>query len=353
MHPCHRCLTTIHELCLCSRLLGAQHVAAHQEEEDAAEELVGFIQSRLRGLRPCTRTAVGDGAVPPAPTPSPQSNGAVSGDSHAYAGLQRLTLRGDALPELWREAAGWQAEVESSELQDLCSEHVPHLGRLLQSRVLEHLQQEGKALLDLQEAAEKGKEAPVTAWSIFGANVGTGHQQNRRQSCRGLLLPPNTTHEAEKGFWEDSPGCWRSTSGCGAPGRFAAAAGRNRCCCRRPASRTLSPPGRAGSQTSRREGWGCGEQPSCPPSPLLPCGPCLGVAVALELEEQFGDLAEGTGHAQPVPKRAAQGSDQQVALYGLQRLGGRKTHGCVEGQCWGETAAPLGSPSNATLAISL
>lgn len=182
MHAHHRCLTTIHELCLCSRLLGAQHVAA-QQDEDAAEELVGFGQSRLGGLRPCKRTAVGDGAAPPAPTPNPQPNGAVSGDSHVYAGPQQLTLRGDALPELWREAAGWQAEVESSELQDLCSEHVTHLGHLLHSRVLVHFQQEGKALLDLQEAAERGKEAPVTAGSIFGATVGTGHQQNRRHSC--------------------------------------------------------------------------------------------------------------------------------------------------------------------------
>lgn len=54
-----------------------------------------------------------------------------------------------------------------------------------------------------------------------------------------------------------------------------------------------------------------------PAVPSLPASPYLGVTGTLQLEEQLGDLAQGTGRAQAVPERAAQGSDQEVALHGL------------------------------------
>ena len=67
--------------------------------------------------------------------------------------------------------AGRQAQVGGGQLQDLCLEHVPDLGSLLQSRVLEHLQQEGSAIFNLQEAAEgeshylQIREPPWLKWA--------------------------------------------------------------------------------------------------------------------------------------------------------------------------------------------
>lgn len=85
--------------------------------------------------------------------------------------------------------------------------------------------------------------------------------------------------------------------------------------------------------------------------PVAPSLPYLGVTGTFQLEEQLGDLAEGTGRAQAVPKRAAQGSDQQVALHGLQGLGGKENpRGYTqtppsEGLCApGEAATPPAAP---------
>lgn len=89
---------------------------------------------------------------------------------------RRLTLCKDVLPELWREVGGRQAQVGGSQLQDLCLEHVPDLGSLLQSWVLEHLQQEGSAIFDLQEAVEAEKSLFVVQ-GASEAKVGSSQQQ--------------------------------------------------------------------------------------------------------------------------------------------------------------------------------
>lgn len=73
----------------------------------------------------------------------------------------------------------------------------------------------------------------------------------------------------------------------------------------------------------------CGLQPQArlgsSHGPFPPCQPYLGIAGAFQLEEQLGDLTQGTGCAQAVSKCAAQGSDQEVALQGLQRLWAENT----------------------------
>lgn len=61
-----------------------------------------------------------------------------------------------------------------------------------------------------------------------------------------------------------------------------------------------------------------------PRVPFPPCDAHLGVAGTLQLEEQLGDVAQGAGCPQVVPERAAQGSEQQVALHGLQGLRGQE-----------------------------
>lgn len=62
-------LTIIHKLGVGGGCLTAQHVAAHQQEDDAAEELVGFSESRLGRPPPCGRAAVGIGTDRDPPQP--------------------------------------------------------------------------------------------------------------------------------------------------------------------------------------------------------------------------------------------------------------------------------------------
>lgn len=101
-------------------------------------------------------------------------------------------------------------------------------------------------------------------------------------------------------------------------------------------------------------GLGLQDQPSCPPlPPSPPRGACLGIGGAFQLEEQFGDLAESSGRAQIVPKCAAQGSHQQVAFHGLQRLEAGKTHSTTRDSALVLLTLCLHSPSSVTLSISL
>lgn len=102
------------------------------------------------------------------------------------------------------------------------------------------------------------------------------------------------------------------------------------------------------------------ERPHPREAPCPPFQPYLGIAGTLELAEQLGDLAQGTGHAQAVPKGAAQGVDQQVALHGFQGLQAGKRHppppsytlrGTPGGGGPGKFLYLL--PSSVTLAISL
>lgn len=109
---------------------------------------------------------------------------------------QRLTLCKDVLPELWREVGGRQAQVSGGQLQHLCLEHVPDLGSLLQSWVLQHLQQEGSAIFDLQETAEgeshylRSREPLWLRWASVSS---------KRIDCQTELLrsPPASQHHRQ------------------------------------------------------------------------------------------------------------------------------------------------------------
>ena len=111
---------------------------------------------------------------------------------------RQLTLHKDLLPELQREAGRGEAQVDGHQPKDVGSQQVPDFCDFLQSRVLEHLQQQGETLFNLQREKKKSHHS-CSRLSPHPRSLVRGIELARQSYC-SLLLPSDTTSEAEKGF---------------------------------------------------------------------------------------------------------------------------------------------------------
>lgn len=107
----------------------------------------------------------------------------------------QLTLHKDLLPELEREAGSGEAQVDSHQLKDVGLQQVPDLCAFLQSRVLEHLQQQGETLFNLQR--EKKSHC---LWSRVSPHPRSPARGTEIARAAAISSPSDTTSEAEKGF---------------------------------------------------------------------------------------------------------------------------------------------------------
>lgn len=263
----------------------------------------------------------------------------------APAAPQQLTVPKDPLPELWREVAGGKVQVNSHQPEDVAPQQVPDLHVLLQSRVLQQLQQQCETLCNLRREKEsrftlravpmpKGSSEPEPPWLPLPSDTTRG----RSDSFGGGVYPVGATAELAA---EQEAGLLQQQVG------IVAAAGV-------PQAGLCLLQEKLEIASVRR--WA--ECPHPREAPRPPFQPYLGIAGALELAEQLGDLAQGAGHAQAVPKGAAQGVDQQVALHGFQGLQAGKhtppSYTLRGTPGWGGPGKFLYLlPSSVTLAISL